>query len=157
MLCASGCCAPQLSARAARRISRRSAACPVQATQGPKRAPSSASQLRRVQGLADYAQLKATLLRNTGLIGGGVAGYLLLSQGDLAVAGSVALGGGASVAYLALLCRHVDGLGPGVRGLPLERAPGKNLGALALGAFSRVGDVYWRVLPACRRTHAQWR
>ena len=157
MLCASGCCAPQLSARAARRISRRSAACPVQATQGPKRAPSSASQLRRAQGLADYAQLKATLLRNTGLIGGGVAGYLLLSQGDLAVAGSVALGGGASVAYLALLCRHVDGLGPGVRGLPVERAPRENLGALALGAFSRVGDVYWRVLPACRRTHAQWR
>ncbi len=76
--------------------------------------------------------------------------YLALTQPDITIAASSALGAAGSLAYLALLCRHVDGLGTAaggaVRGLPLQKNPGANLGALLFGALKRVTDIYWNAL-----------
>ena len=98
---------------------------------------------RRRVGLEEYKQLKADLLKNTGLFGAGLSAYLLLAQHDGNIAASAFLGAGGSVAYTALLCRHVDALGPGVRSLPPVKGLATNLGTLALNAVKRVGDVYW--------------
>ncbi len=129
-----------------------------------RRAPdagAASSSGRREANLAEYAQLKRDLLRNTAGTGLAVALYLALTQDDLGVAGSVALGTGGGVAYLALLCRHVDGLGgagDALRRMPLNKNPGENLGALLLGAVKRVADIYWCAARpcahACTRTHA---
>ena len=101
---------------------------------------------KREAGLQSYSRLKLDLLRNTALFGTGLSVYLLLAQNDLAVAGSALAGTGGSVAYVALLCRHVDALGPGVRSLPPVKGLATNLGAVAVNAVKRIGDVYWNAL-----------
>jgi hypothetical protein len=101
---------------------------------------------KRQAGLQDYSSLKRDVLKNTGLFGAGLSVYLLLAQHDLAVAGSALAGTGGSVAYVALLCRHVDALGPGVRSLPPVKGLATNLGAVAVNAVKRIGDVYWNAL-----------
>jgi len=127
----------------ARRSSRRSSALPRAAAQ-----PSAGSEARRLRGLADYAALKRELLKNTGLAGASLSAYLLLADlADAAPAASAALGAAGSLAYVALLCRHVDSLGAAsVRRLPLERNPGAQLGGVALSALRRLGDVYYNAL-----------
>ena len=115
-----------------------------------RRADLATSSGRRAAGLAEYAALKSELLQNTAKVGTATALYLLLTQHDVSIAASTELGVGGGVAYLALLCRHVDGLGASgaanVRGLPLQRNPGADLGALMLGALKRVGDIYVNAL-----------
>ena len=70
---------------------------------------------------------------------------MTVAQHDAVSGASVLVGAAGAVAYLALLCRHVDGLGKGgnVRGLKLQRKLSENVGAVLLGAVQRVGDVYW--------------
>ena len=101
---------------------------------------------KREAGLQDYSRLKGDLLRNTAAFGTGLSVYLLLAQHDVAVAGSALAGTGGSVAYVSLLCGHVDSLGPGVRSLPPVKGLATNLGALAVNAVKRIGDVYWNAL-----------
>ena len=120
-------------------------------------AAASSSEARRLLNLQQYAELKTELLKNTALVGTGLAGYLTLAQHDAASGVSVLVGVAGSLAYLALLCRHVDGLGKGgnVRGLKLQRKLSENVGAVLLGAVQRVGDVYWCALVlTLRRTAA---
>ena len=115
-------------------------------------AAASSSEARRLLGLQQYDELKAELLKNTALFGAGLGGYLAVAQHDPVSGASVLVGATGAVAYLALLCRHVDGLGKRgkVRGMKLQRNPGENIGAVLLGAVQRVGDVYWCVLLLAR-------
>jgi hypothetical protein len=111
-------------------------------------AAASSSEARRLLNLQQYAELKTELLKNTALIGAGLAAYLATAQHDATSGVSVLVGTAGSLAYLALLCRHVDGLGRGgkVRGMQLQKNPGENIGAVMLDALKRVGDVYWCAL-----------
>jgi len=109
---------------------------------------------RRDASLAEYAALKTELLKNCGVFGAALSGYLALASEDGGVAaGSAAIGAAASVLYLALLCRHVDGLGGGVLGrgggAAAQRAlaAARSGGPASLPALARAGaDAYWNAL-----------
>ena len=112
--------------------------------------------LRNLRGdlsAREYADLKQSLFKSTGLYAAGLVAYSTLGYG--AASGiSAAVGGGASLVYLKLLCDHVDGLSADDTADPdgsmytrnLVYEPVTDVFGMLGGAFGKVGAVYAQAL-----------
>lgn len=109
--------------------------------------------LRRDMSAQEYAELKASLFKNTSLYAVGLVAYSTLGYG-VANGISAAVGGGASLVYLKLLCDYVDGLNADDTADPdgsmytrnLVYEPVTDVFGMLGGAFGKVGAVYSQAL-----------
>lgn len=112
--------------------------------------------LRNLRGdlsAREYADLKQSLFKSTGLYAAGLVAYSTLGYGA-ANGISAAVGGGASLVYLKLLCDHVDGLSADDTADPdgsmytrnLVYEPVTDVFGMLGGAFGKVGAVYAQAL-----------
>ncbi len=109
--------------------------------------------LRRDLSSREYAELKQSLFKNTGLYAAGLVAYSTLGYGA-ANGISAAVGGGASLLYLKLLCDYVDGLSAETTADPdgnmytrnLVYEPVTDVFGMLGGAFGKVGAVYSQAL-----------